>query len=258
MNFPFPITRPTCRHHRPYEGQQPVIPEGQRRGGHHVIIAPTRGSNLKERRVLARIEDGHHRPYEGQQHRHGQRDHQRRRGGSSSPLRGAATSTGHARRTRDHQRSSSPLRGAATCLCGPQSGWPTRGHHRPYEGQQLERNGTRHGQAPIVIIAPTRGSNCLNLSPPNVLFHVIIAPTRGSNMPVTAGPPGLLPVIIAPTRGSNVISSPVMLTSLRHHRPYEGQQQVFLGGEKRHADLSSSPLRGAATGGIGCGQGPQR
>ena len=77
-------------HHRPYEGQQRALAAGGRARRRPVIIAPTRGSNLKNKSLQATMVAGsssplrgaatcrcgwgsghgitrHHRPYEGQQ-----------------------------------------------------------------------------------------------------------------------------------------------------------------------------------------------
>ena len=109
------------------------------------------------------------------------------------------------------------------------------GHHRPYEGQQ-HADWRRERLRRAVIIAPTRGSNAAFRAIQGILAKVIIAPTRGSN------------------RNARTACAAVPRS---HHRPYEGQQR--LGGESGAGSrpLSSSPLRGAATGraGPGCGRG---
>ena len=86
-----PIDPSQAGHHRPYEGQQQlrrsfiaVEPTG-------VIIAPTRGSNASTWNTPpGHSQPGHHRPYEGQQPEL-EAGEVGVGGGSSSPLRGAAT-----------------------------------------------------------------------------------------------------------------------------------------------------------------------
>src|SRR5690606_16146953 len=99
--------------HRPYEGQQLLRVISRPPWPHRFLIAPTRGSN-------ARLVPS-----------------QRRRRGSSSPLRGAAT--------------------VFTCWCRSTS---PHVPHRPYEGQQLLLGRARTAGLQF-LIAPTRGSNQL-------------------------------------------------------------------------------------------------
>ena len=128
--------------------------------------------------------------------------------GSSSPLRGAATVHPPAF-VRPRRVIIAPTRGSNTNRSKVKVA-DVPGHHRPYEGQQrdVEVGGGRHS---AVIIAPTRGSNTTAGPRRDVHDLVIIAPTRGSNMYARR------------ISGCGECS--------RHHRPYEGQQQVIHRGQ---------------------------
>ncbi len=215
-------------------------------GREHVIIAPTRGSNRDSCTNPATSLTCHHRPYEGQQ----RGEHPaalQRDSGHHRPYEGQQP-----RRTRpmpmSTTRSSSPLRGAATAVDGPAG-----------------------DRGPPVIIAPTRGSNMIELVCQQAIADVIIAPTRGSNACASrlarctarsssplrgaatpaASPacPAPGPVIIAPTRSSNLSGTPYTFNCpAGSSSPLRGAATRRPGsGRSRSARRSSSPLRGATS-----------
>ena len=253
----------------PLRGAATRYRPGPGAGGQPVIIAPTRGSNIKGGGKTVLLNNA-----------------------SSSPLRGAATCS-----------LLSPLYGREHVIIAP-----TRGsnrdsctnpatsltcHHRPYEGQQPRRtrpmpmsttrsssplrgaatavDGPAGDRGPPVIIAPTRGSNMIELVCQQAIADVIIAPTRGSNACASrlarctarsssplrgaatpaASPacptPG--PVIIAPTRSSNLSGTPYTFNCpAGSSSPLRGAATRRPGsGRSRSARRSSSPLRGATS-----------
>ena len=124
---------PRGRHHRPYEGQQPVS------RGRSTTTGPA----------------SHHRPYEGQQHDQAEREHAPGRV-IIAPTRGSNVKTWPAAAAR--ASSSSPLRGAAT-RCRSYRRSPDRSVIiAPTRGSNAEMMLAALAMS-VVIIAPTRGSN---------------------------------------------------------------------------------------------------
>ena len=118
---------------------------------------------------------------------------------------------------------------------------PTRGSNRATGGGCPPSTG--------VIIAPTRGSNGAGCMPGRAWTGpVIIAPTRGSNLTTGLGPVKLSNASSSPLRGAATSRIPV----LANHRvviiaPTRGSNMNIPEGSTA-VRMSSSPLRGAATG----------
>ena len=169
-----------------------------------VIIAPTRGSNIRHRLVRSCRpgSTGHHRPYEGQQHRSGRGQSRRRISSHHRPYEG---------QQHDYEAvpgdpaatSSSPLRGAATGTVEHCTGDGPSGHHRPCEGQQPGPGVTRLAVPDDPSSSPLRGAATSTGHRRAARRIRSSSPLRGAA--TSSGR--------APTAGL-----------LGHHRPYEGQQ----------------------------------
>ncbi len=123
--------------------------------------------------------------------------------GSSSPLRGVATTTpvrvgSRGRRSRPHRPCEGSQPASTDLLCVGYTG-----PHRPYEGSQPHRGQLNAEHPGQVLIAPTRGRNSVSRTIWETCSAVLIAPTRDRNAAITAL---------------------TFMSASGPHRPYEGSQ----------------------------------
>ena len=107
------------------------------------------------------------------------------------------------------------------------------GHHRPYEGQQPWHRPLRDVSPRAVSSSPLRGA------------------ATGGSCPWRPSRPRSSSPLRGAATGSRTVRS--RSSPPGHHRPYEGQQREVGGVGIEAGTVSSSPLRGAATSWKGAG-----